>query len=97
MSKVSNALCDYIKLLQKQNRELIAINQKSIPASNASVDIKKAIHDAANILGQPAYKITDPDTEAVRWIEFVTDAIVINRRRRQELELELEQLKKVKA
>lgn len=92
MTKVTSILCDYIQALKKENIELRAFKHADTPTPPVNGDIKKAIHAAANMLGKPSYEITDPDTEAVRWIKLVANALEVKRKRVQELELEVSKL-----
>lgn len=69
MTPVNEVLIRYIDRLEEDVRSLRGqlAQHKEAPCS---VDIKKAIHDASNVLGlRKTYRITDPDAAAVEWIE----------------------------
>lgn len=68
MTPVNEVLIRYINRLeddiQRLNKEASAYR-----SNPCGTDIKKAIHDASNMLGLlKTYKITDPDIVAVEWV-----------------------------
>lgn len=68
VTPVNEILIRYINRLeddiQRLNKEASAYR-----SNPCGTDIKKAIHDASNMLGLlKTYKITDPDIVAVEWV-----------------------------
>ena len=75
MTPVNEVLIRYIDRLEKDVQQLQGQIAKHKDAP-CGADIKKAIHDASNVLGLKAsYRITDPDSNAVQWVEAVTKAV----------------------
>ena len=71
MTPVNEVLIRYIDRLEKDVQQLQGqlAKHKDVPCS---ADIKKAIHDASNVLGlRKTYSITDPDAAAVEWIKEI--------------------------
>ena len=76
MSEVNRVLVEYIDLLKEENRKLRRENSELKPIADQPFDIKKAIHDASNVLGNLKYSITDPDSMAVAWVNDVTHLVL---------------------
>ena len=71
MTPVNEVLIRYIDRLEKDVQQLKGqlAQHKDAPCG---ADIKKALHDASNVLGlRKTYRITDPDAAAVEWIKEI--------------------------
>ena len=73
MTAVNEVLSRYIDRLEDDIKKL-RNELSAYRATPCGADIKKALHDASNVIGmEPSYKISDPDVAAVKWIqELVT-------------------------
>jgi len=85
MSAVNEALVRYIDRLEEENRALARRVQELTPKGTVSSDIKKALHDASNLVGAKiTYKITDSDEMAVKWVQEAVRVIDALRRGKDE-------------
>ncbi len=77
MTAVNRALSAYIDRLTDDNQKLL-VKTRLLAGSDdkTATNIRKAIHDASNILGVPEYDICDPDSKAIDWVVDVTHTIV---------------------
>lgn len=75
MTPVNEILIRYINRLEDDIQRLN--KESSAYRSNpCGTDIKKAIHDASNMLGLlKTYKITDPDIVAVEWVQMIVGLV----------------------